>query len=427
MLKTRMTQTAAHLVITALGQLASTGLGVFTGVVTARLLGPQGRGELAALTLWPMLLVLLATMGINQAVVFYTGKGVYGVSEIWTASQFIGACQSLAIILVGVLAIPLALKHYPAPVKHLSLVFLASIPLIMLGGYPVNVLQGRLRMGSFNVTRTVPSCAYAIGLIVLFAFRKASLLGVVACQIAANATALVSCHWALLRTVRLRFAWEPRALFDLLRYGWKTQFGNISDYVNRSCDQLLLSLFVAPHELGLYAVAVSMVSGVLFVPQAAAAVTLAAGSNAQPTGASRVVARLFRTSLVWLIITCSALFLGAHWLVLFVFGPSFARSAVAARILLPGMVAVGLNQVLYDGARALGDPALPSYAQGFAGGITLLGLFLALPRFGFIGAAWVSTVAYTATLAAMLILYRWRLRFQVKTLLGTLPTPCVPS
>ena len=123
----------------------------------------------------------------------------------------------------------------------------------------------------------------------------------------------------------------------------------------------------------------------------------------------------------------SALFLAARWLVLFVFGPGFARSAAAARILLPGMVAVGLNQVLYDGARALGDPALPSYAQGFAAGITLLGLFLALPRFGFIGAAWVSTVAYTATLAAMLILYRWRLRFQVKTLLGTLPTPCVPS
>jgi len=64
------------------GELASTliaqsgilALGAFTGIVAARLLGPQGRGELVALTIWPLTLVLISSLGINQAIVFCTGK-----------------------------------------------------------------------------------------------------------------------------------------------------------------------------------------------------------------------------------------------------------------------------------------------------------------------------------------------------------------
>jgi O-antigen/teichoic acid export membrane protein len=289
---------------------------------------------------------------------------------------------------------------------------------MMFSGYPANLLQARLDFTSFNAMRLGSPFAYAVGLAILFCRNQGSLQNVVACQVASYVVALALAYGLLFAKVRIRFAWEPRASRSLLTFGLKTQFGNVSDYVNRSADQLLLSLFVAPRELGLYAVAVSLVSAVLFFPQAAAVVTLAAGASEQGGEASRVIARLFRTTLVWLILACSALFLAAPRLILVVFGPAFVRSALACRILLPGMVAMGLNQVLYDGARALGQPILPSYAQGFAAMVTLLGLFATLPRFGFIGAAMVSTVAYAATLALMLTFCRSRLHIGLADLLG---------
>jgi O-antigen/teichoic acid export membrane protein len=97
-------------------------------------------------------------------------------------------------------------------------------------------------------------------------------------------------------------------------------------------------------------------------------------------------------------------------------------SGLACRILLPGSIALGLNQVLYEGARSLNDPALPSHSEGLAVVLTCLGLSVLLPRFGFLGAAIASTLAYTSSLAFTLALYRLRLRFPLRMLLcGPVP------
>jgi len=409
---------SAHVSITTLGQIAAVGLGIFTGVMTARCLGPQGRGELAALTLWPMWLFLLASMGISQATVFYTGKRLYSLSQIWTGSTVIGAGQSLALLLVGVLVIPLALRHYSLHVRDLSLVFLLAGPMAIMGAYPASLLQGQLDFTSFNLIKLAFPFAYAMGLALLFWLGHVSLQGVVVCQIVAYGLALAFGYGLLLAKVRIRFVWQSHACLGLFSFGWKTQLGSVSDCINRWSDQLLLSLFVPPRELGLYAVAVTVASAVLLIPQGLAIVTLAAGSNQEGAEAGRVIARLFRASLLWLLPTCFALFLAARWLTILVFGPAFEDSALACRILLPGTVALGLNQVLYEGARALGQPAIPSYAQGAAAAVTLLGLYLFVPRFGFIGAAMVSTVAYSCVLILMLALYRFRLRLSLADLLG---------
>src|SRR5205823_1247855 len=95
-----------HFVVTLVAQLIILGLGALTGVAAARLLGPQGRGELAALTLWPLLLVFLSGMGINSSIVFFTGKQRYGLSELWTASVVIGLALSLFAVFTGLWIIP---------------------------------------------------------------------------------------------------------------------------------------------------------------------------------------------------------------------------------------------------------------------------------------------------------------------------------
>jgi O-antigen/teichoic acid export membrane protein len=205
---------------------------------------------------------------------------------------------------------------------------------------------------------------------------------------------------------------------SLLRFGWKTQMATVTSYVNQRVDQLLLSLLVGPRELGLYVVAVTVSLAVGFLPQSLAMVTLAGGSNLSREGAKALIVQSFRTSLFWLVASCSALFVVAPWLISLVFGPKFSGSTLACRILLPGSIALGLNQVLYEGARSLNDPVLPSFAEGLAAVLTCFGLYVLLPRLGFIGAAIASTLAYSSSLVFMLVLYRLRLDFPLYELLG---------
>src|SRR5579884_3297982 len=98
-------------------------LGIASSVLAARLLGPQGRGELAAIVLWPTLLTFMFSLGNTQSIVFHTGKRIFDISEIWTSALVMSALLSTCAVTAGFRIIPFALKHYPPEARHPSVLF----------------------------------------------------------------------------------------------------------------------------------------------------------------------------------------------------------------------------------------------------------------------------------------------------------------
>jgi O-antigen/teichoic acid export membrane protein len=409
---------ARHLALTVSAQAAILGLGAVSGILSARLLGPAGRGQLAALIVWPSTLMFLCNLGINQAIVFHTGRRRHGFSEVLTASSLIGLGQSILVLAIGAVVLPIALRHYPPGVRLLSFAFLVSAPALLLGGQPANLLQGKLDMFWFNLLRTIAPGTYALGIVLLLALNKPSLAEVVTFQIGGIVLAAFVGYALLVDRDRLHFHWSTPACKDLLRYGIRSHLSSLSYFFNQRVDQLILSLLVPPHDLGLYVVAVTVSTMVTVVPQAAGMVTLANGSNCDPDSTRKIVGHSFRVLMVWLLGTCGILYAVCPWLIVRVFGAGFAPSVAACRVLLIGTVALGLNQMLYDGARALNHPALPSYAEGVSMLITAGVLLLLVPRMSFMGAAIASSLAYTCSLVLMLILCRTRLEISLRQLIA---------
>jgi O-antigen/teichoic acid export membrane protein len=348
---------------------------------------------------------MLGSMGLNQSIVFHTGKRLFRASEIWTASLFLATIQSAAVILAGIAVLPLVLRFYPRVVQSSALALLLTTPVLLFSGCAGSLLQGRLRLALFNATRTVTPLVYASALGFLIFSKKPYLPYVVGAQIFGMVVGACVTLGLLEKDGRPGLAWNGLACAGLAKYGLKTQFESINTYINQRADQLLLSLFVPPRELGLYVVAVTLSSVVAFFPQAMGVVTLANGSNQPPMEAKHTIAQSFRLSFAWLFVTCAAIFVAAPWLVSLLFGPRFSGAVLACRILLPGTVFLGLRQVLYEGARALGKPAVPSYAEGVGTLVTIVGLCLLLPRFGFVGAAIASTFAYGTSLFFILLIF----------------------
>jgi O-antigen/teichoic acid export membrane protein len=203
----------------------------------------------------------------------------------------------------------------------------------------------------------------------------------------------------------------------LLHFGARTQGLSVAYFVNQRIDQLVLSLLVTPKELGLYAVAVSLSTSIAFLPQAAGIVAFSRGSGQHVEEAMQTAGVAFRTSLIWLLIVCVLLFAIAPQLIRIVFGPTFEGSILACRILLPGALVTGLNFVLYSAASALGRPGLASYAEGASVLVTTVGLYLLVPRYGYVGAAIVSSAAYTVSFVIMLTLAHRCLNLSLKSLI----------
>lgn len=391
-----------HYGSTFLGQGVTLGLGIITGIMTARMLGPVGRGEYAAIIIWPMGIYLVLSLGISQGIAFYLGRSTFAVSEVGTAAAVIGLIQSALCVFIGLLIVPFVLAKYSPEVRHLGMLFVLFMPACILFPYPSNLFQGLQDLQRFNLIRIIAPLVYCAGLFGLYFVRRGTLHAVIGLQVVGYVAALVVGLVMVATNLKPRLKWEPTAVGSIIHYGFRVQATNLTNYFNQRIDQLMLSLFVPPRELGLYAVAVTLSSAAIVFPQAAGIVTFSRGSSQQSEDAKATIGASFRASLIWLMISCSVLFVCAPVLIHAVFGAAFDGSIVACRILLPGALMTGLNQVLYNGSSAMGRPGLPSWAEGVSVALTAIGLYLLIPRYGYIGAAIVSSVAYTVSFLMML-------------------------
>jgi O-antigen/teichoic acid export membrane protein len=389
---------------TVLGQGLILGLGTLTGIFSARMLGPTGRGELAAISLWPAAICMFFSLGINQAIAYRINHRDYTCSEIITAIVPIGLSQCLLSVLAGLIIVHSALVNYSLEVRNLGVLSVCFIPAMLLGGYPANLFQHESNLLRFNLLRATPQIVYAACLTVLLLLRQQNLTSVVFSQLGGYAVALLAGMATVWCVLRPRVNWRPEAIPSLLSYGVRTQLSGLTSYFNQRIDQLFLSVSVPPGQLGLYSVAVALSTGAMFFPQAAAIVVFSRGAGQNTSDAVSTISNSFRASLIWLLLACGALYLVCPILIRVLFGHGFEGSIMACRILLPGTVMLGLNQVLYNGANALGRPALPSYAEGLSMALTAVGLYLLVPRYGYLGAAMVSSVAYSTSLVVMLVL-----------------------
>jgi O-antigen/teichoic acid export membrane protein len=391
-----------HYGTSLLGQSLTLGLGIVTGVLSARLLGPLGRGEYVAITIWPMGIAMLLSFGINQAVAFNVGRRLFTVSEIATASAVIGVMQSVLTILVGLVVVHFVLANYSSTVRLLGIIFVLLTPVYLLGGLPANFFLGKQDLLRYNTIVVMAPLSYAAGLVGLFFSHKVNLNSVVFFQLVGYVVALVVGLAMVASVLKPRFQWNALAIPRLVDYGWRTQATNLANYFNQRIDQLVLSLLVPPRQLGFYAVAVTLSTAVTIFPVAAGIVTFSKGANQGSEDAKVTIGVGFRASLFWLLICCTVLYAISPFLIRAVFGEAFGGSILACRILLPGAFMIGLKQVLYNGANALGRPGLPSCAEGVSIAVTAIGLYLLVPRYGYIGAAVVSSVAYTVSFVVML-------------------------
>ena len=102
----------AAVVQTLLANVFILGITAGTGIITARLLGPSGRGELAAMIMWPQFLAFTLTLGVPSALLYNLKRYPGQASSLFSVALLLGTLMGLLATLVGVLFIPHWLIEY---------------------------------------------------------------------------------------------------------------------------------------------------------------------------------------------------------------------------------------------------------------------------------------------------------------------------
>lgn len=383
-------------------------IGIATGIAAARLLGTQGRGELAAIQGWAMLIASLSMFGLPDAIVFCASKRPTHAARIGVSAMGLALLLGIPCGILGWCLLPPLLHAQQPAVISMARWYLLYIGLFALGSLPIAVLRaiGRIRMWNIlRLTGPVPwvaTLAYGYCAGMHRAVPIAALL--LALAVVANASIFVG--WMIL--FRARCSVDPSWWGPLLRFGTPVLLSSIPQYLNMRLDQLLMAGALPAQVLGIYAVAVSWSSAPILITSALSSVLFPRVSRIAT--ATHQVAVIRKAFLVTLAVSCTAAVLMAsvtHRVLPLVFGMAFAPATTAALLLLVASVFVALNGVLEEGLKGMGQPRFVLVSEAAGVVVTGLLLWLLLRPFQAVGAAIASLTAYALTTAFLLACYRW--------------------
>ena len=376
-------------------------LNVLTGVITARLLGPEGRGVFAAVTLWQALLATIAVSGLGSAVIYHSRRPGLDAGAVAAAAALAALASSAVAVLVAALAIPPMMAGYPGWATAAALACLAVVPFNALNMIFRQSLAARGAYRLFNLASVVSPALFLLTL-------AAAALGpglTPALAVAALAlTAALATSWLALvwrRVARPRLEGARRAWGRMTGYVWRSAGADLVIALSSSVDRLVLIPLVSGEALGLYVVAYSFSRLLLVLRPAIDVVVFPSMADRAPEEMKILHDRAFRIALMILAVALAALLALDRLLLGLLYGEAFAQAAPLFRILAVEAALVLLGGITMRYALARGLPTLASAVQmgGLAASVGLM-LWL-VPRHGVEGAALSVAAAAALRLAAL--------------------------
>jgi O-antigen/teichoic acid export membrane protein len=384
-------------------------LGLITGSLAARLLGPAGRGELAAIQMWPLLLAAVASLGLPQALTYFAARSAEAAGRCFGSAVLLALLSSLPFALLGYVALPHVLSAQSPDVVAASRWYLLLLPVQAAVSMPLHLLRGRSDFTVWNLLRLVPGLGW-LGVLVtgwllgrsaprFFAFSYLSVLATLVLLTFSVARARVSGS----------FRPKPQEWRPLLAYGLPTVLTHVPQLLNLRLDQVLMAALLPAQTLGFYVVAVTWSSAVGHLPNALATVLLPrTASQADAARRRAVFAQGGRLAVLSALSVACMVGLVTPWALPLLFGEKFLASVPAALVLVGAAAIAAVNSVLEEGLRGLGHPGTAFMAELTGLAVTIGALALLLPPFGIMGAAMASVAGY-GTVGVLLVAFSLRL------------------
>ena len=350
-------------------QVAIQGIGLVTGILVARLLGPEGRGELAAIVVWVSMVSYLGNLGIPEAYTYAAARQPQRTRQLLGNGAVAVLVQWPLLVLIGLLVLKLALSDYSQATRNLAVLYLGLyVPLNLLTLYLNAIQRGHGRYGRFNAVRACVPASYLLALGVLIAADQMTLGGVVAANLFSNLSTLVLVLILMLPAFESkregRHIFDFRALRQDIRYGLSAHLGAIQPFNGLRIDVLLLTVLLTPHSLGLYMAAAAGAALIRAQGRALGMVTMPeVAKHTEIAAQRRVIARFAGFALALGGCSAAVVFVWADPLVKLVYGSAFSGAVTALRLLVIGAVVASIQRVLADGLRGMGRPLSGTAAE----------------------------------------------------------------
>jgi O-antigen/teichoic acid export membrane protein len=358
-----------------------------TGILTARMLGPAGRGELAAMILWPLFVANVTTLGVPSSLIYHLrnrpGDRDHLVANGFAMATLMGFVAAIAAAAI----LPWWLRQYSPGVIHAAQWFLITVPLCSVTLAGRAVLEGAHDFAASNAIQILTPLATLLGLLLLISTHRMDPYGAAAAYIAASLPAFCFMLSRVRRTGIRAASLRLAAVTRILHYGIRSYGIDLLGTLALQVDQVLVISLLSADAMGSYVVVLSL-SRMLNVFQTSVVMVLfpkAAGHDAHKvlamTGDSVRISGLVTAA-------CGAMVcIAGPTLLRVLYGAEYVAAAGVLRILVLEAILSGVTFVLAQAFMALNRPGVVTILQGIGLSLSVPMMLWLIPRYGIYGAA----------------------------------------
>lgn len=388
----------------AIARVAIRGTGFITSLIVARLLGSEGRGLIAALSVPASLAVTFSELGVRQSTAFFLGKKIMSVRDVMPTLLSL-------IPIVGVLGSLLSMAYFEW--AHVAendwlarWLAVGVIPLSLAVSYSTGIFLGQQRISEFRKASWRPPVAKLAVLVLCAWLLNAGIHGVLFASFAGSILGAGYALFLLRKEGPLKLGFNAKIAAQLQRKGMTYALSLFVLMLNYRVMVILLTRYSTLDQVGLYAQAVLIAELLWEVPNSLSSLVLSRAVNSTAEREfSLKVTTLARVSFLAATAGSIVLAIIAPFVFPVLFGHDFADSATLCIYMLPGVVAFGAFKILNIDIAGRGKPwvtmiiMIPTLILNVA-----LGAWMIM-RFGSAGAAWCSSICYIVATLGYIVLY----------------------
>lgn len=366
------------------------------GVLTARLLGPAGRGLFYSVTQAGGVVSSLGTLSTGESIIYFLGKG--RIERRHLAGLVVLSVTVFTLLVWGVL---LALKPVLVATEKFAVLsdywgFVLLFAPLMLAEYFCSLslratkdfaLGNRLSI----LTRNIILVALAVG---LFGIEKRPDIALYAYIMAFWVNSLIYL-WVVLRISGWRLCLpEFGRVREMVRYGVHVHFGVMLTEMEYRADVFILLYFLSPTEVGIYSIGVAVAQILWFVSNAINTVLFPYLSHGADEDRAQFTSTVTKYTFYTNVIAGLGLAVVGLPLVLILYGAEYTESYYLFLAIIPGLMADSIARSLSTWLKGGGRPIVLSKVS-MSTLILNIGLnIILIPQIGLYGAAMASVISY---------------------------------
>ena len=423
---TLSTKIAHNTIIQIISKIVASLLGLATIAIITRYLGKSGFGDYTTIIIYLTFFATIADLGLTLVTVQLISKPDADEKKI--IGSLFGFRLVSAFFFLGLAIFISIFLPYSNIVKIGIAITALSFLFVNFNQILVGIFQKNLRMDKVAIAEII-SRAFLFISIYLVYFFDYGLIGILIATVISNFISFLFHYFFARKFVKAKILFDFGVWRQIISQSWPIAITIFFNLIYLRADTIILSLIKSSEEVGIYGAAYRVIDVLVTVPFMFAGIILPVltknWAEKNKIFFNIVLQKSFDVMVIMAIPMLIGTFFTAGDIINVIAGHSFSQSSLVLKILMIASSFIFIGTMFSHAIIAIEKQKQIIGAYVFVAITSLIAYFIFIPRFSYLGAAWVTVYSeFAIGFASMVLVYKYtkflpNLKLFLKVLLAT--------